>query len=425
MTPGKPASLGIITVGMGAVASTLFAGVEAIRKNGAPAIGSLTQLGRLPLDAAPGETTVKISELLDLTPLDEIVFGAWDLLEKDAYEAAKHAGVLNQADLARHRKFLKTIQSMPGVVAPRFTVGIDPTRVKSAKGLQAQVEALRADLRDFKRLHRCKRLIVLCCMSVEAYVSPGPVHASLKAFEAGLKADDPSIAPSQLYAYAVLSEGIPFVNGTPNVIVEVPALRELAKKKKAPLAGSDFKSGQTYMKTVLAAGFRNRLLGLTGWFSTNILGNRDGIVLENPQAFEAKKISKSGVISDLCPADHYPELYGNIEHLVKINYFGPRGDNKEAWDAIDLQGWLGYPMAIKVNFECRDSILASPLALDLLLLSDLAARQGYSGVLDWLAFYFKTPAVAKDKSPGNDPNKQLVLLEKEICRLAGAGKRRS
>jgi myo-inositol-1-phosphate synthase len=418
------ARLGVLTVGMGAVSTTLYAGVEALRRGRAPAIGSLTQLGRLPLAAPPGVPTVRVADLLDLAPLDGLVFGGWDLIETNAYEAARRAGVLSAADLAWARKFLRGITAYPGVADPRFTVKLEPRHAKPAAGRLAQAEALRRDLRDFRRAHRCDRLVVLCAMSVEAWAGPGPVHRTLKAFEAGLRADDPAISPAQLYAYAALSEGVPFINGTPNTTVEAPALRELARRQGVPLAGSDFKSGQTYLKTVVAAGLRNRLLGLAGWFSTNILGNRDGVVLEDPDAFAAKKATKTRVLDDICRADLYPELYGKIEHLVKINYFGPRGDNKEAWDSIDLRGWLGYPMELKINFECRDSILAAPLALDLVLLADLAARQGRAGALDWLAFFFKSPLAGSGRGPGNDPALQLAALERELRRLAKPRKRR-
>ncbi len=410
--------LGILTVGMGAVATTLYAGVEAIRRGHSPGIGSLTQLGRLPLAAAPGTPTRPIAELVELAPLAGVAFGGWDVLENNAYQAAARAAVLSPADLRRHRRFLRGIPAFPGVADPRFTTRIKPRFAKPAAGKRAQVEALRADIRRFRQLAKCDRVVVLSCMSVEVYQPLQPVHRSLPAFERGLDRDDPAIAPSQLYAYAALAEGVPFVNGTPNTTVEAPALQEFARRRRVPLAGSDFKSGQTYLKTVVAAALRMRLLGLTGWFSTNILGNRDGVVLEDPQAFEAKRVSKTTVLDDLCSAQAYPALYGSVEHLVKINYFGPRGDNKEAWDSIDLFGWLGYPMQLKINFQCRDSILAAPLALDLVLLADLAARRGESGALEWLAFFFKAPLARAGATPGNDPGVQLRALEAAIGRLA-------
>jgi myo-inositol-1-phosphate synthase len=415
--------LGILTVGMGAVATTLYAGVEAMRRGLTPGIGSLTQIGRLPLVAPAGTPSRLISEIVDLAPLDGLVFGGWDLLEANAYQAAARAAVLSPADLARHRKFLRSVQSFPGVADPHFTTRIEPKFAKPGTSKRAHVAALRADIRRFRRQAGCDRVVVLCCMSVEVYQAPQAVHRSLAAFERGLDRDDPAIAPSQLYAYAALCEGVPFINGTPNTIVQTRALQELALRRRVPLAGSDFKSGQTYMKTIVGAALRMRLLGLTGWFSTNILGNRDGLVLEDPQAFEAKRISKTTVLDDICPAQTYPELYGRIEHLVKINYFGPRGDNKEAWDSIDLFGWLGYPMQLKINFQCRDSILAAPLALDLVLLTDLAARRGETGVLEWLAFFFKTPLTNRRAGPDNDPTVQLRTLEDAITRLGR--KRRS
>jgi myo-inositol-1-phosphate synthase len=421
--------LGILTVGMGAVATTLYTGVEAARRGFTPGIGSLTQIGCLPLVAPPGTPSVPLRELLELAPLTNLVFGGWDLLEKNAYQAAARAAVLSPADLARHAKFLRAIPSFPGIADPRFTTRIEPTHVKPASSQRAQIAALRADIRTFRRTQRCQRIVVISCMSVEVYQSAQPVHRSLAAFEAGLDANDPAISPSQLYAYAALAEGVPFVNGTPNTTVDTPALQQFAKRQRLPIAGSDFKSGQTYLKTIVAAALRMRLLGLSGWFSTNILGNRDGLVLEDPQAFEAKKVSKTNVLADICSPAAHPALYSSIEHLVKINYFGPRGDNKEAWDSIDLFGWLGYPMQIKINFQCRDSILAAPLALDLVLLTDLAARRGETGVLEWLGFYFKTPAAGNRPSPGNDPTLQLRALETVLRRLAkrprsSAGKKR-
>jgi myo-inositol-1-phosphate synthase len=409
--------LGILTVGMGAVATTLYAGVEAIRRGQTPGIGSLTQIGRLPLAGPPNAKSRPIREVVDLAPLAGVSFGGWDLLEANAYEAAARAGVLSAADLKRHGKFLRSIRAFSGVADPRFTTRIEPKYAKTGPGHRAHVAALRADIRRFRREHRCDRLVVLCCMSVEIYQAPQAVHRSLPAFEAGLDANDPAIAPSQLYAYAALGEGVPFINGTPNTIVDTAALQAFARSRRVPLAGSDFKSGQTYLKTVLAAALRMRLLGLTGWFSTNILGNRDGLVLEDPQAFEAKRVSKTTVLDDICSRRDHPELYGSIEHLVKINYFGPRGDNKEAWDSVDLFGWLGYPMQIKINFQCRDSILAAPLALDLALMTDLAARRGETGTLEWLAFFFKTPATGRRTPPGNNPAVQLRALEAALQRL--------
>jgi len=416
--------LGILTVGMGAVATTLYAGVEAVRRGFSPGVGSLTQLGRLPLAAAPGTPSRPISEVADLAPLAGLAFGGWDVLENNAYQSAKRAAVLSPEDLKRHRKFLNGIPAFPGVADPRFTTRITPKFAKPAAGKRALVEALRADLRRFRRLAKCDRVVVISCMSVEIYQPVQPVHRTLAAFERGLDADDPAISPSQLYAYAALAERVPFVNGTPNTTVEAPALQAFARRQGVPLTGSDFKSGQTYLKTILASALRMRLLGLTGWFSTNILGNRDGLVLEDPLAFEAKRVSKTTVLDDLCSAKTYPALYSNIEHLVKINYFGPRGDNKEAWDSVDLFGWLGYPMQLKINFQCRDSILAAPLALDLVLLADLAARRGESGPLEWLAFFFKTPLTRGRATPGNDPSIQLRALEAAIVRLGRRGARR-
>lgn len=414
----KSKRLGILTVGMGAVATTLYAGVEAARRGRTPGIGSLTQMGRLPLIAAPGAPTRSIREMLDLAQLEDLVFGGWDLIERDAFGSAKRAGVLSAGDLRIHGKFLKSIRAFRGVADGRFTTRLDVTWGKKESGKRAQVEAVRKDIRTFRKTNRVARMVVISCMSVEVYQPAQPVHASSASFERGLDADDPAISPAQLYAYAAIQEGVPFINGTPNTTTELPALQQLAKRAGVPLAGSDFKSGQTYLKTVIAGALQMRLLGLTGWFSTNILGNRDGLVLEDPAAFEAKRVSKTSVLDDICSAEAQPELYSDIEHLVKINYFGPRGDAKESWDAIDLFGWMGYEMQLKVNFQCRDSILAAPLALDLVLLADLAHRRGDAGVLAWLAFYFKTPAWTGQRDPGNNPAVQLGQLERAMGRLA-------
>jgi len=417
---GSPSKsrLGVLTVGMGAVATTLYAGVEALRRGLTPGIGSFTQMGRVPLAARPGTPSRPVLEMLDLAKPEDMVFGGWDLVETDAYSAAARARVLSPADLASHRKFLSSIKAFRGIADPAFTTRLKVVHAKPPAGRHAQAEAIRGDIRLFRRRNRCARLVVLSCMSVEVYAPLGSAHRSGAAFEAALKADDPSISPSQIYAYAAIAEGVPFINGTPNPTVESPAIRELARRRGVPLAGSDFKSGQTYLKTVIAAGLRNRLLGLTGWFSTNILGNRDGEVLEDPSALMAKKETKTRVLADICRADLYPSLYGGLEHLVTISFFAPRGDNKEAWDSVDLVGWLGYPMQLKINFECRDSILAAPLALDLVLLADLAARDKASGALEWLSFYFKAPVARGGRPPGNDPNVQLALLERHVARLA-------
>jgi len=413
----KSKRLGILTVGMGAVSTTLFAGVEAVRRGLTPGVGSLTQMGHLPLVPAPGAASQSIQALLDLAKLEDLVFGGWDLIEKNAYQAAVGAGVLTRSDLAKHRKFLKGIRSFPGVADPKFTTRIEAVHEKGIIGKLAQVNAIRADIRTFLQENQCDRLVVISCMSVEVFQPPQAVHDSLAKFEHGLAHDDPNITPSQLYAYAVLSEGVPFINGTPNTVVEATAIKQLARREGLPLAGSDFKSGQTYIKTVIAGALRARLLGLSGWFSTNILGNRDGLVLEDPAAFEAKRVSKTSVLDDICDDDTYPELYDGIEHQVKIHHYGPRGDDKESWDSIDLFGWLGYGMQMKINFQCKDSILAAPLALDLVLLTDLAARQGESGVLEWLGFFFKSPGMKGKGKPSNNPAVQLPALELALRRL--------
>jgi myo-inositol-1-phosphate synthase len=411
-TAEDPAKLGIFTIGMGAVATTLMAGVELIRRGERHPVGSFTQLGSLP--GREGGAPQRVAEAMALPALKDVVFGGVDLIETDAYSAAKTAGVLNPADLEAVRGFLSTVTAGPGVHDASYVRTLDAMRVRPEQNKFAQADAMARVYREFFASQRCARGVVLLTLSTEAWKAAGPVHATPESFIAGLRANDPEISPSQIYAWAAIEAGYPVVNCTPNMVLEVPALRAHAEHRGVPLAGSDLKSGQTLMKTVVGAALGKRLLGVRGWFSTNILGNRDGFVLEEPQNFRAKEITKGGVLDDILDAKAHPELYSSLEHQVHINYFPPKGDNKEAWDAIQLFGWLGYEMELKINFQCRDSILAAPLVLDLALLIDLAARRGERGVQSWLGGYFKGPAARDGETVSNDLQVQLAQLEAKL-----------
>ncbi len=418
----EPASgkLGILTPGMGAVATTLYAGVFAIRKGNTPPIGSVTQMGHIRLGKRTENRNPLIKEFVPLTDLNDIVFGGWDPYSDNAFEAASKAGVLNDKDLAEHKKELSAIKPMPAVFDKDWVTKLENTdNVKTAKTKWDYAEALREDMRNFKKTHNCSRLVMVWCASTEAYRPASAVHKTLQSFEAGLKSNDVAIAPSQIYAYAALKEGVPFANGAPNITCDTPAILELAAQNKVPVCGKDFKSGQTLMKTILAPGFKARMLGLSGWFSTNILGNRDGEVLDAPENFKSKEVSKLSVLETILQADAYPDLYKNLYHKVRINYYPPRGDNKESWDNIDIFGWMGYPMQIKVNFLCRDSILAAPIALDLALFMDLAKRAGKHGIQEWLSFYLKSPQVAEGLYPEHDLFIQQTKLKNTLRHWMG------
>jgi myo-inositol-1-phosphate synthase len=421
MTPNKPLNiapakgkLAILTPGMGAVATTLFAGVEAVKRGIAKPIGSYTQMGQVRLGKRTENRYKAVSELVPLAGLNDIVFGGWDLFPENAYEAASHAKVLEKELLETLKEPLSKIKPMKAVFDREFVKRIDGPNVKTGKNKMDLAEQLRADIRNFLKENGCDRAVMVWCASTEVYTPPTAVHASLKTFEEGLRNNDPAISPSQIYTYAALKEHVPYANGSPNVSVEMPALQELAQEMATPICGSDFKTGQTLIKTVLAPGLRNRQLGVAGWYSTNILGNRDGEVLDDPGSFKSKEVSKSGVLSDIFSKERYPDLYSNISHVVRINYYPPRGDNKEGWDNIDIFGWLGYPMQIKVNFLCRDSILAAPLVLDLALFMDLASRAGLRGIQEWLSFYFKAPVTKPGLSPEHDLSVQLLKLENTL-----------
>ncbi|GIG88056.1 inositol-3-phosphate synthase [Plantactinospora endophytica] len=412
--------LGVLTVGLGAVASTVIAGVELIRRGLAEPVGSLAQMGTIRLGKRTEGRVPLIRDFVPLAGIDQLVFGAWDPISDTAYEAALKCGVLDRySHIEPVAAELKEIEPMPAVFDQNYVRRLDGNNVKSKANKLELAEAVRKDIRDFKAANSCDRLVVIWCASTEIFIEPGPAHESLAALEAAMEANDESVPPSMIYAYAALKEGVPFINGAPNLTTDVPAMIELANETGVPVCGKDFKSGQTLLKTVLAPMLKARMLGLEGWYSTNILGNRDGEVLEDPDSFRSKEVTKLGVLEHVLQPDLYPELYGNFHHKVRINYYPPRGDNKEGWDNIDIFGWLGYPMQIKVNFLCRDSILAAPLALDLVLFTDLAARAGLKGVQEWLSFYFKSPQHAPSLYPEHDLFIQQTKLKNTLRWLMG------
>jgi myo-inositol-1-phosphate synthase len=412
----KPAEgkLGILLPGMGAVATTFIAGVQAIRRGLGKPIGSLTQLGHIRLGKRTDNNSPAIRDYVSLTKLDDIVFGGWDIFPDNAYQAAVRAGVLDTRLLDQLRPELEAITPMPAVFEQAYVKKLNGPNLKKGTSKADLAAQVMDDIKAFKAKHGCDRLVAVWCGSTEVYRKPSDVHASLAKFEAGLAASHDDIAPSQIYAYACLKMGVPYANGAPNLSVDTPALLELARKQGLPVAGKDFKTGQTLMKTILAPGFKARMLGLEGWYSTNILGNRDGEVLDDPESFKSKEVTKLGVIDHILQPQLYPDLYGNISHVVRINYYPPRGDNKEGWDNIDIVGWLGYPMQIKVNFLCRDSILAAPIVLDLALFMDFAHRAGMSGVQEWLSFYWKSPMTPEGLYPEHDLFIQLMKLKNTL-----------
>jgi myo-inositol-1-phosphate synthase len=411
--------LGILLVGMGAVSTTTIAGVLAIRKGLAKPIGSLTQMGTIRLGKRTEGRSPLIKEFVPLASLDDIVFGGWDIFEDNAYEAAKTAGVLDKDLLEQIRPELEAIKPMPAVFDRRYVKRLDGPNVKKGKNKKDLAEQLIEDLRRFKNENNCERLVMVWCGSTEVYLTEGPAHASLDSFEKALEANDDSIPSSMIYTYAALREGIPYANAAPNLSGDVAAMLELAAKTGSPVAGKDLKTGQTWMKTVIAPGVKARLLGIQGWYSTNILGNRDGEVLDDPESFKTKEESKKSVLDYILQPNLYPDLYKKLDHVVRINYYPPRGDNKEGWDNIDIFGWLGYPMQLKINFLCRDSILAAPIVLDVALFLDLAKRAGMDGIQEWLSFYFKSPQHAKDLYPEHDLFIQLMKLKNTLRYLRG------
>jgi myo-inositol-1-phosphate synthase len=411
--------LGVFIPGMGAVATTFIAGVYAVRKNLGKPIGSLTQMATIRLGKRTEKRTPMIKDFVPLVDLDNLEFAGWDIFADDAYDAAVHAGVLEPGLLEKIRPELEAIRPMPAVFDQNYVKRLNGTHVKTGKNKMDLAGQVREDIRGFMQSRGLARAVMVWCGSTEVYIENGPVHATLDAFEKGLRENDPAIAPSMIYAYAALMEGVPYANGAPNLTVDVPALQELARQKKIPISGKDFKTGQTLMKTILAPGFKARMLGLSGWFSSNILGNRDGEVLDDPGSFKSKEVSKLGALEFILQPELYPELYKDFYHKVRIHYYPPRGDNKEGWDNIDIFGWLGYPMQIKVDFLCRDSILAAPLVLDLALFMDLAARAGMGGIQEWLSFYYKSPMVGAGLYPEHDLFIQLKKLKNTLRHMRG------
>ena len=411
--------LGILTPGMGAVSTTLMAGVELVRQGASRPVGSLTQMGTIRLGKRTEARVPKIKDLVPLADLKDLVFGAWDVYPDDAYQAAAKAGVLDARDLAKVQKFLKDIRPMKAAFDQNYVKNLQGTNVKKGKTKFDLAEQIREDIRDFKKKNKVDRLVMVWCASTEVFMKAEDVHQDMASFEKAMKSNHPAIAPSMLYAYAAISEGVPFANGAPNLTVDIPALENYAKSKNVPIGGKDFKTGQTLMKTVLAPAFKARMLGLNGWFSTNILGNRDGEVLDDPGSFKTKEESKLGALEYILQPKLYPHLYDKFYHKVRINYYPPRGDNKEGWDNIDIFGWLGYPMQIKLDFLCRDSILAAPIVLDLALFMDLAQRAGMRGIQEWLSFYFKSPMCARELYPEHDLFIQLMKLKNTLRWMVG------
>ncbi len=418
IAPAK-GKLGVLLPGMGAVATTFVAGVEAIRRGISKPVGSLTQAGTVRLGKRTENRNPKISELVPIASLDDVVFGGWDIFSDDMYAAAKKAGVLGYEHLAALKPFLETIKPWPAVFDSVYVKKLHGEHVKKGKSKRDLADQVSADIEKFRKDNGLARMVMVWCGSTEVYRQAGEVHSTIEKFEKGLEESDPDILPSMIYAYAAIKAGIPYCNGAPNLSADFPALVELAKKRGTPISGKDFKTGQTLMKTILAPGFKARLLGMDGWYSTNILGNRDGEVLDDPESFKSKEVSKLGVIEHILQPHLYPDLYGKIHHVVRINYYPPRGDNKEGWDNIDIFGWMGYPMQIKVDFLCRDSILAAPLVLDLALFSDLAGRAGMSGIQEWLSFYYKSPQTAPGLYPEHDLFIQLMKLKNTLRHTKG------
>ena len=418
IAPAK-GKLGVLLVGLGAVSTTFIAGVEAIKAGIAEPIGSLTQMGTIRLGKRTDNRVPLIKDFLPLANLKDLVFGAWDIFPDSAYEAAVNAGVLEANLLAKIKRPLQNIKPMKAVFEQNYVKRLQGDNVKTGKSKMDLAEKLMADIAEFKRKHKCARLVMIWAASTEIFLKERPVHKTISSFEQAMRDDHKAIAPSMIYAYAALKSGVPFANGAPNLTVDIPALRLLAEKNNLPVCGKDFKTGQTLMKTIIAPGLKSRMLGLHGWYSTNILGNRDGEVLDDPDSFKTKEESKLSVLEYILQPEVYPTLYRDFSHVVRINYYPPRGDNKEGWDNIDIFGWLGYPMQIKIDFLCRDSILAAPIVLDLALFLDLAQRARMKGVQEWLSFYFKSPQTAPGLYPEHDIFIQLMKLKNTLRHLRG------
>ena len=420
VTIQKPSGkLGVLLPGMGAVATTFIAGAMLARKGLGKPFGSLTQMGTIRLGKRTEGRSPLLKDFVPLASLDDLVFGGWDLFKDDAFTAASKAEVLTKDHLALIKDDLSAIKPMEAVFFPEYVKRLHGENVKKGKSKMELAEALRADIRGFIKNNKLDRAVAVWCGSTEAHQNPGPAHQSLAAFEKALRDNDPTISASMVYGYACLQEGVPYANGAPHHTVDIPAMFELAAAKGLPIAGKDFKTGQTLMKTILAPGLKSRMLGISGWFSTNILGNRDGEVLDDPDNFKSKEVSKLGVLETILQADLYPELYKKMYHKIRINYYPPRGDAKESWDNIDIFGWLDYPMQIKINFLCRDSILAAPIVLDLAILMDLAHRAEFKGIQEWLSFYFKSPMTAPGLYPENDLFIQLMKMKNMLRWMKG------
>ena len=411
--------LGVLTPGMGAVATTLYAGVIAANKGLGKPIGSFTQMGKIRLGKRTEKRNVPVKDFVPLAEMEDLVFGGWDIFYDSAYESALNAGVLDKELLKEIKDDLSSIQPMPAVFDKKYVKNLDGDNVKKTKTKMDAAKALMEDIENFKAKNNCDRLVMVWCASTEVYTEISDIHLSIDKFEQALKDNHPGIAPSMIYAYAAIKSGVPFANGAPNLTVDIPALIELAKKENVPISGKDFKTGQTLMKTILGPGFKTRLLGIEGWFSTNILGNRDGKVLDDAESFKTKEVSKLSVLDSVLEPEEYPDLYKDMYHKVRINYYPPKGDDKESWDNIDIFGWLGYKMQIKVNFLCKDSILAAPVVLDLAIFMDLAQRAGMKGIQEWLSFYYKSPQTKPGLRPIHDIFLQKIKLENTLRYLMG------
>jgi myo-inositol-1-phosphate synthase len=411
--------LGILLVGMGAVSTTTIAGVIAIRRGLAKPIGALTQMGTVRLGKRTEGRSPAIKDFVPIASLDDVVFGGWDIFNDNCYEAAATAGVLDKELLEKIKPELEAIQPMPAVFDRRYVKRLDGPNVKKGKNKKDLAEQLRADIQNFKKKNNLDRVVMVWCGSTEVYLTESPAHATIESFEKALEANDDTIPSSMIYAYAAIKEGIPYANAAPNLSADVPALLQLAEQTGSPLAGKDLKTGQTLIKTIIAPGLKSRLIGVSGWYSTNILGNRDGEVLDDPESFKTKEESKKSVLDYILQPNLYPDLYEDLCHVVRINYYPPRGDNKEGWDNIDIFGWLGYPMQLKINFLCRDSILAAPIVLDVALFLDLAKRAGMGGIQEWLSFYFKSPMHAPGLYPEHDLFIQLMKLKNTLRFMRG------
>ena len=411
--------LGVLIPGLGAVSTTFIAGVEAVKKQISKPIGSLTQFGTIRLGKRTDHRVPRIQDFVPLAELEDLVFGGWDIYEDNCFDAAVKAGVLDRTLLEQVKPALEQVAPWKAVFSQDYVRKLDGANVKSGKSKMDLAEQVMEDIDGFREANNLSRMVMVWCGSTEVFMTAQPAHQTLESFEEALRKSDPAIAPSMIYAYAALSGGIPFANGAPNLTVDVPALTQLAQDKGVPICGKDFKTGQTLMKTIIAPGLKSRMIGLHGWFSTNILGNRDGEVLDDPESFKTKEESKLSVLDQILQPDLYPELYGNFTHKVRINYYPPRGDNKEGWDNIDIFGWLGRPMQIKINFLCRDSILAAPIVLDLVLFLDLAVRCGMHGIQEWLSFYFKSPMFAPGLYAEHDLFIQLMKLKNTLRYLRG------